>query len=92
MAESRQILRDHESADSRQNCLDLVVSSLALHYVAGYGTLIGRIGRWLRPRGQLAATRTGSPAWPRSTGPARWTRHLHVRSDAPGLRRCQRVR
>jgi ubiquinone/menaquinone biosynthesis C-methylase UbiE len=34
-------------------CLDLVVSSLALHYVAGYGTLIQRIARWLRPGGHL---------------------------------------
>jgi len=35
-------------------CLDLVVSSLALHYVSGYGTLIQRIAGWLRPGGQLA--------------------------------------
>jgi ubiquinone/menaquinone biosynthesis C-methylase UbiE len=34
-------------------CLDLVVSSLALHYVAGYGTLIRRIAGWLRPGGHL---------------------------------------
>jgi len=34
-------------------CLDLVVSSLALHYVVGYGTLIRRIAGWLRPGGHL---------------------------------------
>jgi trans-aconitate methyltransferase len=34
-------------------CLDLVVSSLALHYVAGHGTLIRRIAMWLRPGGHL---------------------------------------
>jgi SAM-dependent methyltransferase len=34
-------------------CLDLVVSSLALHYVPGYGALIRRVARWLRPGGHL---------------------------------------
>jgi SAM-dependent methyltransferase len=34
--------------------LDLVVSSLALHYVADYGALIRRIAGWLRPGGHLA--------------------------------------
>lgn len=34
-------------------CLDLVVSSLVLHYVSGYRTLIQRIAGWLRPGGQL---------------------------------------
>jgi SAM-dependent methyltransferase len=34
-------------------CLDLVVSSLALHYADGYGALIGRIAGWLRPAGRL---------------------------------------
>jgi SAM-dependent methyltransferase len=33
--------------------LDLVVSSLALHYVAGYDALIRRIASWLRPGGHL---------------------------------------
>lgn len=32
---------------------DLVVSSLALHYVAGYDALIQRITTWLRPGGHL---------------------------------------
>jgi SAM-dependent methyltransferase len=33
--------------------VDLVVSSLALHYVAGYDALIRRIASWLRPGGHL---------------------------------------
>jgi SAM-dependent methyltransferase len=33
--------------------LDLVVSSLALHYVADYGSLVHRIACWLRPEGHL---------------------------------------
>lgn len=33
--------------------VDLVVSSLALHYVAGYDALIRRITSWLRPGGHL---------------------------------------
>src|SRR5690349_18481546 len=32
---------------------DLVVSSLAFHYVADYARLVQRIGRWLAPRGTL---------------------------------------
>lgn len=35
------------------NRFDLVVSSLALHYVADYAGLIGRIGQWLAPGGVL---------------------------------------
>jgi SAM-dependent methyltransferase len=33
--------------------LDLVVSSMALHYVNGYRALMQRIAGWLRPGGQL---------------------------------------
>jgi SAM-dependent methyltransferase len=33
--------------------LDVVVSSLAPHYVVGYDTLIRRIASWLRPGGHL---------------------------------------
>jgi SAM-dependent methyltransferase len=33
--------------------VDLVVSSLALHYVAGYDALIRRVAGWLRPGGYL---------------------------------------
>ena len=32
---------------------DVVLSSLALHYVADYGALIRNISRWLKPGGQL---------------------------------------
>src|SRR5262245_13876978 len=32
---------------------DLVVSSLALHYVSDYARLMGRIARWLAPGGVL---------------------------------------
>lgn len=35
---------------------DLVVSSLALHYVADLGSLLARIGSWLRPGGWLVAS------------------------------------
>jgi len=42
-----------EALDLPPESLDLVVSSLALHYVADYGTLIRRIARWLRPGGHL---------------------------------------
>jgi SAM-dependent methyltransferase len=37
-------------------CADLVVSSLAFHYVADLAALLGRIGQWLRPGGQLVAS------------------------------------
>lgn len=35
---------------------DLVVSSLALHYVADLGSLLVRVASWLRPAGWLVAT------------------------------------
>ncbi|MHB8296483.1 MAG: class I SAM-dependent methyltransferase [Acidimicrobiales bacterium] len=35
---------------------DLVVSSLALHYVADLGSLLVRVAGWLRPTGSLVAT------------------------------------
>ncbi len=35
-------------------CLDLVVSSLALHYVADYRRLVERVAGWLRPGGRFA--------------------------------------
>lgn len=37
----------------KQESLDLVVSSLALHYVSDYEGLIQRIATWLRPGGHL---------------------------------------
>jgi ubiquinone/menaquinone biosynthesis C-methylase UbiE len=61
-------------------CLDLVISSLALHYVAGYTSLIRRIVGWLRCGGYLVYSvehpictardpmtgwlATGGTAWP----------------------------
>lgn len=42
-----------ETLDLAPGRLDLVVSSLALHYVAGYEALIGRVAGWLRPGGEL---------------------------------------
>lgn len=37
-------------------CADLVVSSLALHYVEDLSGLLARIGSWLRPTGQFVAS------------------------------------
>jgi ubiquinone/menaquinone biosynthesis C-methylase UbiE len=45
---------DAESLALAPECLDLVVSSLALHYVAEYSDLIVRVAGWLRPGGYLA--------------------------------------
>ncbi|ONI67512.1 hypothetical protein BWI15_30800 [Kribbella sp. ALI-6-A] len=39
--------------DLPESSLDLVVSSLALHYVEDFTGLVGRIGRWLVPGGQF---------------------------------------
>jgi ubiquinone/menaquinone biosynthesis C-methylase UbiE len=40
----------------RSGSADLVVSSLAFHYVAGLGHLLEQIARWLRPGGWLVAS------------------------------------
>jgi SAM-dependent methyltransferase len=42
-----------EDADFPPGAFDLVVSSLALHYVRDYAGLVGRIARWLAPGGPL---------------------------------------
>jgi SAM-dependent methyltransferase len=42
-----------EALAFRPACFDLVVSSLALHYVDDYAELIRRIAGWLRPGGVL---------------------------------------
>lgn len=42
-----------EDADFPPEAFDLVVSSLALHYVRDYAGLVGRIARWLTPGGLL---------------------------------------
>ena len=45
-----------EDLSLRSGCADLVVSSLALHYVADLGLLLDQIARWLRPGGWLVAS------------------------------------
>ena len=42
-----------EDADYSAGAFDLVVSSLAFHYVSDYAGLVGRIARWLAVDGQL---------------------------------------
>jgi ubiquinone/menaquinone biosynthesis C-methylase UbiE len=49
----RYLRADIESLDLPDAGTDLVVSSLALHYVADYPGLLARVGRWLRPGGHL---------------------------------------
>lgn len=45
-----------EDADVASDSIDLVVSSLALHYVADLAALLARIATWLRPGGILVAS------------------------------------
>jgi ubiquinone/menaquinone biosynthesis C-methylase UbiE len=45
-----------EDLDLRSGRADLVVSSLAFHYVADLGLLLDRIACWLRPGGWLVAS------------------------------------
>ena len=45
-----------EDLDLRAGSVDLVVSSLAFHYVAGLGSLLAQVARWLRPGGWLVAS------------------------------------
>jgi SAM-dependent methyltransferase len=49
----RYLRADIEALDRPAARADLVVSSLALHYVRDYAGLIGRIAGWLRPGGRL---------------------------------------
>ena len=51
-----------ESAEFPDGRFDLVVSSLAFHYVADYAGLLGRIAGWLTPGGVLAFS-TEHPAY-----------------------------
>lgn len=63
MLADAQRLRSHPTVTYRRVAMDdlefppdrfeLVVSSLAFHYVADLADLLGRIGRWLRPGGHL---------------------------------------
>jgi ubiquinone/menaquinone biosynthesis C-methylase UbiE len=45
-----------EDLSLRCGCADLVVSSLAFHYVADLGLVLDRIARWLGPGGWLVAS------------------------------------
>jgi SAM-dependent methyltransferase len=47
------LLQPMEETDFPPERFDLVVSSLAFHYVRDYRGLVGRIGRWLTPGGVL---------------------------------------
>ena len=49
----RYMRADIEALDRPAGSADLVVSSLALHYVRDYAGLIRRIASWLRPAGRL---------------------------------------
>lgn len=49
----RYLRADIGSLDLPAGVTDLVVSSLALHYVADYRGLLERVARWLRPGGHL---------------------------------------
>ena len=42
-----------EDADLADGSFDVVLSSLAFHYVADFGALVRKIARWLRPGGDF---------------------------------------
>lgn len=65
---------DLEQFEPERGAFDLVVSSLALHYVADYPGIVRRVAAWLRPDGRFAFsvehpiyTAAGTTAW--HTGP-----------------------
>lgn len=47
------VRRAAEDLDFQHGSFDLVVSSLALHYVADYPRLVRRVADWLRPEGRF---------------------------------------
>lgn len=49
----RYLRADLERLTLPEQCADLVVSSLALHYVADYQNLVQRVAGWLRPGGRF---------------------------------------
>lgn len=51
--EIRYIQGSMEEIEFNRNEFDLVVSSLAFHYVEDYKTLISRISKWIKPNGCL---------------------------------------
>src|SRR4051812_4920973 len=59
-----------EDADFPAGSLDLVVSSLALHYVADLPQLLGRVGEWLASGGRLVASMEHPVATAPRTRPA----------------------
>ena len=50
----RYVRADLADFDLPAGCADLVVSSLALHYVEDFAGLVGRVARWLTPGGSFA--------------------------------------
>lgn len=84
-----------EDTDFADGSFDVVLSSLAFHYVADFGALVRNIARWLRPGGDFvfSCEHRYSPPRARRTGTAtrmaisctsRWTTTI---SRASG-RRC----
>lgn len=51
--EIRYIQGSMEEIEFNSNEFDLLVSSLAFHYVEDYKTLISRISKWIKPNGYL---------------------------------------
>jgi SAM-dependent methyltransferase len=51
--EIRYVQGSMEEIDFNRNEFDLVVSSLAFHYIEDYKTLISRISEWIKPNGYL---------------------------------------
>ena len=58
-----------EDLDFAPESFDVVISSLAFHYVQDFGLLVQRIARWLTPGGELSfplSTRSLPPMAPRT--------------------------
>ena len=69
----RYIREPIEGSDFHEGSFDLIVSSLAIHYVADYAGLVGRLARWLRPDGVLVYS-TEHPAFLARAGADGWVR------------------
>ena len=68
-----------EDADFPPSSFDLMVSSLALHYVRDYAGLVGRVAKWLTPAGALVFS-TEHPIYTARCGDEGWT------TDSEGTR------
>lgn len=85
-----------ETVDFPAGSVDLVVSSLAFHYVADYGELVARIARWLAPGGTLVFS-TEHPIFTsrgEQVGATRWYGREGVREHTwfvEGVRRYHRT-